>query len=114
MRTAGLDRGNSTPISVILPSKQRKEHKMTTHPRHDEIVEAIKAMPLWDDPQTFRQSEISNCYTDDELVETFGWDGEKALTPKQACKAVKERCDLRDSVYGEMDRAEAEGRWEDF
>lgn len=79
---------------------------MNTHPKHNEIVAAIKAMPLWDDPQTFRQSEISNCYEDAELVESFGWDGEKALTPAQAVKAVKELCDLRDDIFGEMDRLE--------
>ena len=87
---------------------------MKTHPQHDEIVAAIKAMPLWDDPQTFRQSEISNCYEDAELVESFGWDGEKALTPAQAVKAVKALCDLRDDVFGEMDRLEeAEARQDD-
>jgi hypothetical protein len=87
---------------------------MKVHPRHDEVVEAIQDMALWDNPQSFRQSEISNCYSEEELVETFGWDGEKALTPKQAVKAVKERCDLRDSVYGAMYEAEAEQRWGDF
>ena len=87
---------------------------MNTHPQHDEIVAAIKAMPLWNDPQTFRQSEISNCYEDAELVESFGWEGEKALTPAQAVKAVKALCDLRDDVFGEMDRAEeAEARLDD-
>lgn len=84
------------------------------HPHHTEIIQAIKAMPLWDDPQTFRQSEISNCYEDAELIEAFGWDGEKALTPAQAVKAVKARCDLRDDVFGEMDETEAEGRWDSY
>ena len=87
---------------------------MNTHPHYDEIVQAIKAMPLWNDPQTFRQSEISNCYEDAELVASFGWDGEKALTPTQAVKAVKALCDLRDDVFGEMDRLEeAEARLDD-
>jgi hypothetical protein len=87
---------------------------MNTHPQHDEIVAAIKAMPLWNDPQTFRQSEISNCYEDSELIESFGWEGEKALTPAQAVKAVKALCDLRDDVFGEMDRLEeAEARRND-
>lgn len=86
---------------------------MKVHPRHDEVVEAIQGMALWDNPQSFRQSEISNCYSDEDLVETFGWDfAGKALTPKQAVKAVKERCDLRDSVFGEADRGEA--GWEGY
>ena len=92
----------------------RERQKMNTHPRHDEIVAAIKAMPLWNDPQTFRQSEISNCYEDAELVAAFGWNGEKPATPAQAVKAVKARCDLRDDVFGGMVEAEAEGRWDDF
>lgn len=84
----------------------RERQKMNTHPRHDEIVAVIKAMPLWNDPQTFRQSEISNCYEDAELVATFGWNGEKPATPAQAVKAVKVRCKLRDDVFGEMDSLE--------
>lgn len=78
---------------------------MTHHPQHDEVVAAIKALPLWDNPQTFSESEISECYSDEELVETFGWswDGDKALTPKQAVKAVKERCELRQAVREDIE-----------
>ena len=73
---------------------------MSAHPRHQEIVEAIKALPLYENPKTFFESEIAECYSDDELVETFGWKGEKALTPKQAVTAVKYRCKLRQDVLG--------------
>lgn len=71
---------------------------MKTHPRHDEIVAIIKAMPLWHNPKNFSQSEISNCYSDDDLVNSFGWIGDKALTPLQAVKEVKARCSIRHSV----------------
>lgn len=76
---------------------------MTHHPQHDEIVEAIKAMPLWDNPQTFSESEIAECYTDAELVQEFGWNGEKARTPKQAVKAVEDRCALRQAVREDIE-----------
>lgn len=76
---------------------------MKDHPRHEEVVQAIKAMPLWDNPQTFEESAISECFEDAELVETFGWDGDKALTPKQAVKAVKERCALRQAVRDDIE-----------
>lgn len=73
---------------------------MKTHPRHTEIVEAIKALPTYKEPQTFFESEIAECYSDEELVETFGWNDEKALTPKQAVQEVKARCKVREDVYG--------------
>jgi hypothetical protein len=76
---------------------------MKEHPQHEEVVQAIKAMPLWDNPQTFSESEIAECYSDAELVEAFGWDGDKACTPKQAVKAVKERCALRQSVREDIE-----------
>lgn len=78
---------------------------MNTHPRHEEIVQAIKALPLWDNPKNFAQSEISNCYTDDELVEEFGWIEDKALTPKQAVKEVKARCSLRHSIRTDIEQS---------
>jgi len=81
---------------------------MKTHPQHDEIVAAIKAMPLYGDPQNLFESELYECYEDADLVESFGWEwdaglrgfGEKALTPAQAVKAVKERCAIRQDVFG--------------
>lgn len=73
---------------------------MNTHPNHTAVVEAIKALPAYTDPQTFFESELAECFTDEELVEAFGWDGEKALTPKQAVKAVKARNEVRNDVYG--------------
>jgi len=73
---------------------------MNTHPNHAAVVKAIKALPGYTDPQTLFESELAECFTDEELVEVFGWDGEKALTPKQAAKAVKVRCELRNDVYG--------------
>lgn len=73
---------------------------MNTHPNHTAVVEAIKAMPSYSDPQTFFESEVAECYSDDELVEAFGWDGEKALTPAQAVKAVKARNETREGVFG--------------
>lgn len=76
---------------------------MKDHPRHEEVVQAIKAMPLWDNPQTFDESAISECYSDAELVETFGWLGDKALTPKQAVKRVKECCGIRRAVREDIE-----------
>ena len=73
---------------------------MNTHPHHAEVVEAIKALPAYTDPQTFFESELAECYSDEELVATFGWNEDKALTVKQALKAVKELCELRQDVYG--------------
>ena len=97
---------------------------MKTHPQHDEIVAAIKAMPLYGDPQNIFESEIYECYEDAELVESFGWEwdselrgsGEKARTPAQAVKAVEEQCNVRQSVFGwEIEEAEKEkaARWDD-
>jgi hypothetical protein len=76
---------------------------MKTHPRHEEIVQTIKALPLWDDPKNFTESEISNCFTDDELVETFGWIEEKALTPKQAVQELRRWTRLRHSVRTDIE-----------
>ena len=73
---------------------------MKTHPNPTAVVEAIKAMDSYDNPQTTFESEIAKCYSDAELVEAFGWDGDKALTPKQAVKAVKARNEVRNDVYG--------------
>jgi hypothetical protein len=73
---------------------------MNTHPNHTAVVEAIKALPAYTDPQTFCESELAECFSDEELVAAFGWDGEKALTPKQAVKAVKARNEVRNDVYG--------------
>lgn len=93
---------------------------MNTHPHHAEVVEAIKALPAYTDPQTFFESELAECYSDEELVATFGWNGDKAHTVKQALKAVKELCELRQDVHGwiieEGDREreaaqEANARW---
>ncbi len=68
---------------------------MTTHLKAKKIIEAIKSLPLWSDPQTFRELEISMLYSDKELVEHFGWDGDKPLTVSQAIKAVNHHCRLR-------------------
>jgi hypothetical protein len=73
---------------------------MNTHPHHAAVVDAIKALPAYTDPQTFFESELAECYSDEELVATFGWNEDKALTVKQALKAVKELCELRQDVYG--------------
>ena len=73
---------------------------MNTHPNHTAVVEAIKALPAYTDPQTFFESELAECFTDEELVEAFGWDGDKALTPKQAVKEVKARNEVRQDVHG--------------
>ena len=97
---------------------------MKTHPQHDEIVAAIKAMPLYSDPQNIFEDEISECYEDSELVESFGWEYptrergryEKALTPAQAVKAVQLRCEVRQSELGwQFEEAEKEkaARWDD-
>jgi hypothetical protein len=84
---------------------------MNTHPNHTAVVEAIKAMPSYSDPQTFFESEVAECYSDEELVEAFGWDGEKALTPAQAVKEVKARNENREGVYGWIvEEGEAERR----
>jgi hypothetical protein len=65
------------------------------------IIKAIKAMPSYDDPQTFFESEIRECYTDEELIESFGWKSEGVPnTPAEAVEAVKYRNELRDGVYG--------------
>lgn len=73
---------------------------MREHPRHAEIVEAIKAWEGYQSPRTLFESEIAECFSESELVEEFGWQGEKALTPKQAVKAVRERCQVRQQVFG--------------
>ena len=73
---------------------------MNTHPNHTAVIEAIKALPAYTDPQTFFESELAECYSDEELVATFGWNENKALTVKQALKAVKELCELRQDVHG--------------
>jgi hypothetical protein len=84
---------------------------MKTHPNPTAVVEAIKAMDSYDNPQTTFESEIAECYSDAELVEHFGWDEDKALTPKQAVKAVKALCELRNDVYGWIvEEGEAERR----
>jgi hypothetical protein len=41
-----------------------------THPRHAEIVAAIRSHPLIGRGTC---SPIDECYTDDELVDRFGW-----------------------------------------
>ena len=90
-------------------SQKKGTHKMKAHPNPAAVVEAIKALPTYSDPQTFFESEIAECYSDEELVAEFGWEGEKALTPKQAVKAVKARCELRNDVFGwVVDEGEAE------
>lgn len=68
---------------------------MTTHLKAQEIIEAIKALPLWSDPQTFRELEISMLYSDRELVQCFGWDGKKPRTVSEAVGAVNHHCRLR-------------------
>ena len=68
---------------------------MTTHLKAQEITDAIKALPLWLDPQTFRELEISMLYSDKELVRYFGWDGKKPLSVEQAVMAVKRHCRFR-------------------
>jgi hypothetical protein len=73
---------------------------MKTHPQHAEIIAAIKALPLYSDPQNLFESELYECYDDADLIESFGWEGEKALTPAQAVKAVKALCALRQDVFG--------------
>lgn len=73
---------------------------MREHPRHAEIVEAIKAWKGYQSPRTLFESEISECFSESELVAWFGWEGEKALTPKQAVKAVRLRCAFRQEVFG--------------
>jgi len=84
---------------------------MTTHPHHAKIVEAIKALPAYNDPQTFFESELAECYSDEELVAEFGWNDEKPLTVKQAVKAVRERCEVRNDVFGWIvEEGEAERR----
>jgi hypothetical protein len=65
------------------------------------IIKAIKKLPLYEDPQTFFQSEIAECYTDEELISEFAMneDGtERSLA--EAIEAVLYRCDLRNDVYG--------------
>jgi len=42
----------------------------TRHPRHDEIVAAIRANSLVGRGTC---SPVDECFTDDELVEQFGW-----------------------------------------
>ena len=94
---------------------------MNTHPNHTAVVEAIKALPAYTDPQTFFESELAECYSDEELVATFGWDFDgNALTVEQALQEVKELCELRQDVHGwiieEGDREreaaqEANARW---
>jgi hypothetical protein len=81
-------------------NKKERNEPMNTHPNHTAVVEALKALPAYTDPQTFFESELAECYSDDELVEQFGWEGDKALTPKQAVKAVKARNEVRNDVYG--------------
>lgn len=73
---------------------------MKAHLHHAEIVAAIKALPAYTDPQTFFESELAECYSDEELVEQFGWADDKPLTVKQALQAVQERCQIREDVYG--------------
>jgi hypothetical protein len=90
---------------------------MTTHPHHAKIVEAIKALPAYNDPQTFFESELAECYSDEELVAEFGWNDEKPLTVKQAIKAVRERCEVRNDVFGwiiEEGEAERKAALEDW
>ena len=90
---------------------------MTTHPHYAEIVEAIKALSAYNDPQTFFESELAECYSDEELVAEFGWNDEKPLTVKQAVKAVRERCKVRDDVFGwiiEEGEAERKAALEDW
>jgi hypothetical protein len=65
------------------------------------IIKAIKKLPLYEDPQTFFESEIAECYTDEELISEFAMneDGtERSLA--EAIEAVLYRCDLRNDVYG--------------
>jgi hypothetical protein len=74
---------------------------MNTHPNHTAVVEAIKALPAYTDPQTYFESELAECYSDDDLVAKFGWDFDgNALTVEQALQEVKELCELRQDVHG--------------
>jgi hypothetical protein len=88
---------------------------MKTHPQHDEIVAAIKAMPLYSDPQNLFESELYECYDDADLVESFGWEwdaglrgfGEKALTPAQAVKEGEtEKMTDEESLRNFIERSE--------
>ncbi len=73
---------------------------MQVHPKHNEVVEAIKAWRGYKSPRTFFESEIAECYSESNLVAEFGWIGEKALTPKQAVKEVRMRCEARQETFG--------------
>jgi hypothetical protein len=59
-----------------------------THPLADEIVEMIRADEL---VGVGSCSPVDECYTDDELVEAFGWDinGKRHITAKGALRKAR-------------------------
>jgi hypothetical protein len=65
------------------------------------IIKAIKKLPLYENPQTFFQSEIAECYSDEELISEFAMneDGTERSV-EEAVEAVLYRCELRNDVYG--------------
>ena len=59
-----------------------------THPLADEIVDMIRADKL---VGVGSCSPVDECYTDDELVEAFGWDinGKRHITAKGALRKAR-------------------------
>jgi hypothetical protein len=72
------------------------------HPHAEAIVLAIKALPAYTNPKNLFESELSECYEDSELVETFGFDlatGEPHSV-KMAVKLALEACEVRQDAFG--------------
>ncbi len=71
------------------------------HTKALQIIKAIKALPLYEDPQTFFQSEIAECYSDEELVSSFGMnEDETERSVEEAVQSVLDLCEIRNDVYG--------------
>ncbi len=85
---------------------------MKKHPLSAEIVEAIQEWSGFHSPKNIFESEISECFTETELVEEFGFGlSGQPLTAEQAVWEVRSRCKIREEVFGwELCESELESK----
>lgn len=102
MREALIASKDYLPVTFVLAKAiNEKGGIVKEHPLSAEIVEAIKEWSGFHSPKNIFESEISECFTEAELVKEFGFglSGE-LLTPEQAVWEVRSRCKIREEVFG--------------